>query len=110
MPMPEWMQAHREEVNEWIRIERAGHADVKYDSTLRDEGLVNMQEQGLEMGGYWDDFIKQYLHRASLFGLETPQGRQALGKAIVTAHACLETAIEAFGPMPTPGVPSGEIK
>ena len=57
----------------------------------------------------WHDWAGNYIKRAVMFGLDTPQGRQALGKTIVTLIHVLETAVEEYGPMPAPGVPSGEI-
>lgn len=58
----------------------------------------------------WHDWAGNYVKRAAMFGLNTPQGRQALGKAIVTLIHVLETAVEEFGPMRKPGVPSGVIE
>lgn len=57
--------------------------------------------------GYWFDDIDRYLHRAELLGLESPLGRQALGKAIVVALRTLEEATAVLGPLPPGGLPSG---
>jgi len=55
-------------------------------------------------------FPLNYLKRASMFGLDTPQGRQALGKAAATLIDYMAHAIEIHGPMPKPGFSSGEIQ
>lgn len=58
---------------------------------------------------WWFDYIERYLDRARMQGVGTVQGRQALGKALVTTHSMLETSCLVNGAMPEPGVPSGEI-
>lgn len=88
----------------WISTERREYADVKYpDKDVYDE---KMRQQGI---AWWMDFMPNYLSRAEILGLDTPQGRQALGKLITTAMDCLESAIRVHGEMPRPGVTSGEI-
>ncbi len=96
-------------LKQWLLQERSRYADVKYDSdgdnrqrlkeAMRDEGYAPT----------WANFVDNYLKRVEVFGLDTPAGRQAMVKAIVTLMHCLETAIEVHGRMPKPGVPSGEI-
>lgn len=103
------MKRARTDVNVWLYRERALYADKKYDDEKRHEGVRLMATEGLG-GEYWDVFLTNYWSRAKLLDVSTPQGRQALGKLIVTFHAALEAAVVAFGPMPEPGVPSGEIK
>lgn len=99
----------RDHVRTWITAERALYADVKYDEDQKNHLRLRMfmAEEGL--APTWLDFIGNYLKRAEMFGLDTPQGRQAMGKTIVTMLHCLETAVEIHGPMPEPGYPSGEI-
>lgn len=97
----------RGELLAWIAAERALYADIKFSDENR-AFLVDAMRQE-KLGPIWMGFIGNYLKRAELFGLDTLQGRQALGKTIVTLLHCLETAIDEFGPMPTPGVSSGEI-
>lgn len=96
--------------SDWIRLERQAHADVKYaaDTASYEQIVKELVENGLS--GDNEVFLLNYLKRAQLFGLDTPQGRQALGKLTVTCIAYLEYAIEHIGPMPEPGVPSGEIR
>jgi len=102
--------ANRFRVARWVAQERAEYADVKFaaDGDNRAELVAAMRSEGL--APTWIGFILNYLKRAELFGLDTLQGRQALGKALVTVTHCLETAVEIHGPMPRPGVPSGEIE
>lgn len=97
----------REELQAWIVTERATYADIKFSDENRAFLIKAMREE--KLGPIWMGFIGNYLKRAELFGLDTLQGRQALGKTIVTLLHCLETAIDEFGPMPAPGVSSGEI-
>ena len=100
----------RQDVLAWIEQERDQYADVKYaqDGDNRARLIDAMREEGL--GDTWMNFILNYLKRAELLGVQSAQGRQALGKAIVTCMHALETSIEIFGPMPVPGVPSGEVR
>lgn len=92
----------------WLTAERQRYSDVKYsdkkecDSHIQEDGGIG------DDSWYWG-FIGNYLKRAQLMGLDQPNGRQALGKAIVTLMDALESSIRVFGPMPQPGVPSGEI-
>jgi hypothetical protein len=100
----------RQSLLDWIATERALYADVKYaaDGPNRAALIADLRDHP-HIDGEWDVFIGNYLRRAQLFGVDSLPGRQALGKTIVTLMHCLETAIEAHGPMPVPGVPSGEI-
>jgi len=90
---------------EWIAIERREYADVKY---AEDGDNRAMLKKAMEDGDWqrWTDFAGNYVRRAEMFGLNTLQGKQALGKAIVTLMHTLETAIEFYGDMPKPGVSS----
>ena len=57
----------------------------------------------------WETWLNQYLHRAMLMGFDTDVGRQALAKYVTTAVAMLDSVQRVYGPLPAPGVPSGEI-
>lgn len=98
----------RNDLLNWIKAERENYADQKWSGENRERLVKAMEDEGF--GDIWRDFILNYLKRAELFGLDTLQGRQAMGKAIVTMLHCLETAIEIYGTMPQPGFPSGEIR
>lgn len=100
----------RRELALWIRLERSRYADVKFeDDTAGRENLFRAtKEEGY--GDTWNDFVQNYLTRAKEWGIDTPKGRQALGKAIVTLMHCLETGIQVYGDMPEPGHTTGEVR
>lgn len=107
----------REHLRAWLDYERTKYADLKFDpekpetQALLKDATENPQMRANREGeADIDLFIKNYLGRVSLFGLDTPQGRQAMGKLIVTLTDHLERAILAHGPMPKPGVTSGQIE
>lgn len=97
---------------DWLRYERINYADKKYaaDGDSRRKLVEDMKEHGISNESEWWVFITNYLKRSQLLGIETEQGRQALGKTIITLMHCLETAITVHGDMPKPGMPSGEIE
>lgn len=105
----------REHVHAWIDYERRTHADVKYgEGTQQRENLIADVQNNPHMAPSvkdidFDLFIGNYMSRVKLHGLDTPQGRQAMGKAIITMLHALETAVLVHGPMPRPGMPSGNI-
>ncbi len=95
----------------WLLQERSRYADIKYAENGENRArLITAMVDTESIPELWDVQIEGYMDRARTFGLETAHGRQAMGKAIVTMMHCLETAIEVHGPMPKPGVPSGEIR
>lgn len=98
----------RSYVARWLRHERRFYADVKWEE---DRANYAAKVEGMRQPGqeYWFDFVNNYLRRAQLFDLSTLAGRQALGKALVTLFAMTEMAVDVHGPMPSPGVPSGEV-
>lgn len=102
----------RQQLRMWIGRERAVYADQspKYgaETETRRQLIQDMREQGF--GERHVDLCLQYVKRAQVLGAETHQGRQAMGKAIVSLMHLLETAICVHGDMPEPGHPSGEIK
>lgn len=104
--------AARLNVGSWIAVERREYADAKYgeDTEARHKLKIDMQNYGLAYDGEWYTFISNYLRRAQLIGVDTMAGRQLLGKLAVTILHALETAVEVHGPMPKPGVPSGEVE
>lgn len=56
----------------------------------------------------WDELIGMYLHRARTLGLDTPLGRQAIGKAAATATGYLASVQRVHGELPPAGHRSGE--
>lgn len=97
----------RSHVALWIATEREEYSDVKYSGDNLGTRIANVESGG------WDaelNFIFNYLKRVELFGMDTPRGLRAMGKAAVTVIATLERVLEVRGiDMPCPGVPSGEI-
>lgn len=99
----------RVSVRRWLLWERRLYADIKWwEGSNRADAIAHMRDDADD--GWWLDYVRTYLSRAEQMGLASPQGRQQMGKAIVTALSCLETAVEVHGPMPRPGAPSGEVQ
>lgn len=97
--------AARINLGTWIASERQ-YADEKFgDREMERRWLV---EDGFS--GEWETMVMNCLSRVKLHGLDTLAGRQAAGKAIVTLLAMTEGAIQLFGPMPEPGLPSGTVE
>jgi hypothetical protein len=97
----------------WIKEERV-YARTKwstdaYDDVTRVSVLAESDRPATALPT-WDFWIQQYLHRALLLGLNTPNGMQAVGKLATTAAAMLDSVGRLYGPLPAPGLPSGEIK
>ncbi len=97
----------RQDIERWLKAERA-YAEAKWEPA----DAAKAHEDAVERAGatMWDDWAWNYVRRATMFGLDTPQGRQALGKAASTLVHVMETAVDRHGPMPAPGVPSGVIE
>jgi hypothetical protein len=91
-------------VQAWLDAERA-YGETKFPLTQNDEML---RRSGLGRDGEWMGFILNYLLRASVLGPDNPLGRQALAKALRTTLALTETVVRLHGPLPDPGVPSGD--
>lgn len=114
-PNREEVEAARAIVYGWLDLERGQHADQKYDRT--GEWYQRMYD---DMRSYvrgdaffdreWGGFLASYVNRVEVYGLGDPRGRQAMGKLIVTAMACLEAAVIVHGPMPLPGQSSGNVE
>lgn len=89
-----------EYVRQWLAIER-GYTIEKFG--------VDLDNQHLREGfAWWEQQFLNYFHRAQVLGLDTPGGRQAAAKFVATAVGMLEAVVREFGPLPKPGVPSGE--
>lgn len=99
--IPEHANAH---VKLWVELERASYAVKKWEVDN-----AELQRQVIE-DGTWVNFPHSCLQRAMGMGLDTPQGRQALGKVISTCESLLARAVDFHGPMPKPGTPSGEVE
>lgn len=87
----------RARVRLWILIERRIYAGPKWDVKHRDLHVQKVKD------GEWYNHVDHYLRSARQLGLDTPRGRQQLGKVLTSAVDILETAVEEFGDMPRPG-------
>lgn len=96
------------DILDWVKVERLAYAHQKWAPPAAEAAhRASLAGTGPTR---WEDWAGDYIKRASMFGLDTPQGRQALGKAISTLVHFLATAVVDHGPMPRPGVPSGVIE
>lgn len=98
----------RQHLDAWVREEKR-YATQKFGTTSRTEHDAEMEAEQVGKDSWWYRQIHQYIDRARLFGVDTPQGRQALAKAMMTMHGAVESSVRVFGPLPAPGVTSGEI-
>lgn len=111
-PLPQEDIRARALLRAWIEVERAFYADetIKYGegTETRDALVEEMRHNGF--GDRHVDLCLQYVKRAQVLGAHTPQGKQAMGKAIVSLMHLLETALVVWNDdMPEPGRPSGDI-
>jgi hypothetical protein len=65
--------------------------------------------EGLGEDSWWWQQLLSYYTRARVLGLDIPVGRQAIAKFAATACGLLESIVRAYGPLPPPGVPSGNV-
>lgn len=93
----------------WMNAEWEGHASTKYgeDAAGHDINTKAIAEMDYDR---MFNFVRNYLKRVELFGVDTLQGKQALGKAAVTLMDFVERTMEIHGEFPQPGLPSGEIQ
>lgn len=94
----------RRQVRFWLNTELHEYADLKWDR--EDAAHTTWSNESLAL------FLPQFeekLHRASVLGAQTPLGKQALLKAMVTAFEMCVTMVVAGEELPKPGVPSGTI-
>jgi hypothetical protein len=89
----------------WLISERDYQIN-KFGIGLDDQHTI---EFGVQPETWWQDQVAMYLHRANLFGLDTPQGRQMVAKATATMCGLLESVIRVHGELPPPGVSSGNL-
>jgi len=86
-----------EQVLLWLRAERQYQIE-KFDYEAEREKPVD----------YWIQQFDSYIQRLPVFGLDTPQGKQAALKLAATAIALCEHL--AHESLPEPGVPSGVLR
>ena len=85
-------------VLKWLQQERS-YQQEKFD-------YASESEKDAE---YWEQQFDSYIQRIRLFPLDSPPGKQAALKLAATSVALCEHLAEA-GPLPRPGVPSGELE
>lgn len=110
-------EASEDHVEVWMTLERELY--VNKDKFDPDKTVVSIDQWaeneaeivngGIAEDSWWWRQITQYVQRARLFGLDTPQGRQALAKATMTMRGCVEASVRVYGPLPEPGHSSGTI-
>lgn len=94
------------QVFSWLIRERnyqLGKFGVEQDDT-------HTRVDGLSQTGWWWRQLLNYYHRASVLGLDTVNGRQALAKFTATACGLTESAVRVYGALPDPGYPSGHVE
>ena len=95
-------------ITRWIKLETR-YADSKFGDQ-RELHDREMRDGKLDPDGFWYRQIHQYIDRVRILGIENPQGRQTLAKSLMTMRGSLESAVRVYGPLPTPGLTSGEIR
>lgn len=96
----------------WIDDERCMYADLKNDeeSEIGKANIEAIRREALDRNGRYDAILMNYYGRAQMLDVRTPAGRQAFGKLLTTMLWFLEHVIEEHGPMPEPGLPSGDVR
>lgn len=118
--LPTAGRREREHLLQWILREETYVAE-KFDDQ-RDGHDASLVNDGLD--DFWHRQIVQYLDRAKVF-LEAAaepgipeaaqrqfqlRAQQALAKCMMTAKGLVESSIRTYGPLPAPGVSSGNIE
>jgi hypothetical protein len=96
-----------EELYDYVREWQDGelpYRSTKFPLKLNREA---MQNEGIGPGSLWWDQIVGKLERANTLGLDSAVGRQALAKCAAAVLALTQAAVDSYGPLPKPGVPSG---
>lgn len=97
-------------VRKWLADER-NYTIKKFGLELDDINTRwwnNLQTHRQFESSWWESQFTNYLGRAQILTLDTPNGRQALAKFVATGIGMLEAAVRIYGELPEPGVPSGE--
>lgn len=94
----------RKIVLEWVRDEWERYADDK-NSTVEQLATKEawVRDTGIADGSQWFGVIFQYLHRAELFGIDTPKGRQQMMKACTTILDMAAAVVRVHGRPAEPG-------
>jgi hypothetical protein len=99
-----------EYVEDWLDEELRMYVYQKFNQLVDAEHIKEFMQpaNGGRSEGWWTQQLDNYYHRAAVLGLDTPNGRQALGKFVATAICMLVATVDVYGELPKPGVPSGE--
>lgn len=95
----------KQHVAAWLEAELELYSGPKYP----EEETRRAVEGNVEDWGTVEDRVGMYMRRATILGFDNPRGRQALAKGLRTLLTLTERVVEMHGPLPKPGVPSGEI-
>lgn len=119
--LPTQGRAERLHLYRWVRAEE-NYVAGKFDDQ-RDGHDESMLVDHMRNEGFWLRQIVQYYDRARIFfdaALDSSdpeeirhlqmRGQQALAKAFMTAKGAVESSIRVFGPLPAPGVSSGNVE
>ena len=116
--LPIYDKPERLHLYKWIEQEEE-YVENKFDDQRNghDESTASY-----DIDDFWSRQIIQYIDRARQFmkaakdagpveqeELEM-RAQQAMAKCMMTAKGCVESMIRVYGPLPAPGVSSGEIK
>lgn len=101
-------EAHTQ-VLDWLDEERV-YTIEKFGTDKDRFHVEEFKDAAVGRSTWWEMQLDNYYFRAKVLGLDTPGGRQALAKFVATAVGMLAATIQVYGPLPEPGVPSGEIK
>lgn len=120
--LPTQGRAEREHLYRWI-VGEEEYVAGKFDDQRPDHD-DEMRDSHLNPEGFWFRQIVQYYDRARIFFNEAlsleegdphrremeQRGQQALAKAMMTAKGCVESSIRVYGPLPKPGLSSGNVE
>lgn len=101
------------ETEEYVRLWLAGERSYtldKFGIDADNQHIGEWAELDLNATNWWETQFDNYLGRAGVLGLDNPGGRQAFAKFVATAVGALEAVVRVYGPLPAPGVPSGELR
>jgi hypothetical protein len=116
-PLPLMGRDERLHLYRWVAREERYVAD-KFDDQ-RDGHDASLRD---DLADFWERQIIQYYDRARVFLAAAAEAegddrrhleqraQQAMAKAMMTAKGLVESSIRVFGPLPKPGVPSGQVE
>jgi hypothetical protein len=134
--LPTQGRAERAHLYDWI-VKEESYVAGKFDDQRAGHD-DSMKEEHLSADGFWFRQIVQYYDRARIaFRVAAEmrekanntmtdhearskaqrqarymemKGQQALAKAMMTSKGCVESSIRCFGPLPKPGLSSGDVE